>query len=195
LKGCMELLEAFHTVHTKHPEARLVMAGNGQNWEAACRFVAENHLKESVVLPGWIEGEGKERLLDEAGILVLPSLCEAFPMVILEAMQRALPVVTAARPGAETQVVDHVTGIIAVSAAPEHLAAALLELIEHPSLCREYGDAGRRRFLERFTSDVIGPQLVDIYCSCTNTTALSHDSIQHKSNNYLPGGASTCGNS
>lgn len=196
MKGCLELLEAFRMIHAKQPEAQLVMAGNGRNWEAARQFVADNHLEQSVALPGWIEGVGKERLLDEANILVLPSLVEAFPMVILEAMQRAIPVVTAARPGAETQVVDHATGIIAASAAPEHLAASLLELVESPSLRRRYGDAGRQRFLERFTSDVIGPQLVDIYRSCAHShTAVSSDPMQQKSNNFVPGGATTCGNS
>lgn len=195
LKGCMELLEAFRTVHKKHPNAILTMAGNGNNWQAARRFVADNQLSQSVALPGWIEGDRKEQLLDAADILVLPSFCEAFPMVILEAMQRAIPVVTAARPGAETQVVDHETGIIAKSAAPEHLAAALLELIDDPSLRNRYGAAGRQLFLQRFTSDVIGPQLVDIYCSCINQNALSHDPLQEKSIDFLPGGASTCGNS
>ena len=59
MKGCLELLEAFRMIHAKQPEAQLVMAGNGRNWEAARQFVADNHLEQSVALPGWIEGVGK----------------------------------------------------------------------------------------------------------------------------------------
>ena len=170
LKGCLELLEAFRTIRSTRSDARLIMAGEGRQWQAARRFIEENHLQDAVELHGWVDGEAKERLLDAANVMVLPSSVEAFPMVILEAMQRAMPVVTVNRPGVETQVVNRETGIIAPTPAPEHLAAALSTLIEDARLRRQYGEAGRRRFLERFTSKVIGPELVEIYRTCARGT-------------------------
>jgi glycosyltransferase involved in cell wall biosynthesis len=166
LKGCLELLAAFSAIRSSGADVRLTMAGEGPTWQAARRLIEDNHLHEAVELLGWVDGEAKERLLDEADIMVLSSTVEAFPMVILEAMQRAMPVVTVARPGVETQVAEGETGIIAPSPAPEHLAAALRKLIEDANLRRQYGAAGRQRFLERFTSAVIGPQLADIYRRC-----------------------------
>jgi glycosyltransferase involved in cell wall biosynthesis len=200
LKGCPELLQAFRAIHSARSDVRLVMAGSGCEWKAARRFVEENHLREVVDLPGWVGREAKERLLDKADIMVLPSSCEAFPMVILVAMQRALPVVTVARPGVETQVTDGETGIIAPSPAPEHLAAALLELIDNPHLRRQYGAAGRRRFLERFTADVLGPELVQIYrtCAAGSRATLSRGPTTHEvcgPCKPTATGASTCDNS
>jgi glycosyltransferase involved in cell wall biosynthesis len=164
-KGCIELLDAFRMLHGAHPRARLIMAGNGPLWDAARRFVEEHRLDGSVELPGWVEGQAKQRLLAEADILVLPSRCEAFPMTVLEAMQWAIPVVTVARPGAETQVVHGHTGLIARSISPADIHGALCELLQNPPLRRDYGAAGRRRFLERFTSEAIMRQLVDLYRS------------------------------
>ena len=164
-KGCLELLDAFRMLHRAHPRARLIMAGNGPLGDAARRFVEEHDLSGSVELPGWVEGQEKQRLLDEADILVLPSRCEAFPMTVLEAMQRAIPVVTVARPGAETQVAHGHTGLIARSMSPADIQGALCELLQNPPLRRDYGAAGRRRFLERFTSEAIVRQLVNVYRS------------------------------
>jgi glycosyltransferase involved in cell wall biosynthesis len=170
LKGCLELLEAFRTIRSTRCDAHLIMAGEGRQWQAARRFIEEHHLQDAVELLGWVEGDAKERLLDAADVMALPSSVEAFPMVILEAMQRAMPVVTVNRPGVEAQVVNRETGIIAPTPAPEHLAAALLTLIEDAQLRRQYGEAGRRRFLERFTSEVIGPELAEIYRACASGT-------------------------
>jgi glycosyltransferase involved in cell wall biosynthesis len=92
-------------------------------------------------------------LLAELDVLVLPSLWEGFGLVLLEAMAAGRPVV-ASRVGPIPEVVLHgETGLLVEPGEPEPLAAALIELLEHPTLAARLGAAGRRRVREHFTLD------------------------------------------
>ena len=52
-----------------------------------------NHNEEGIIGHGWVDEEKKEQLLDQAGILLVPSQFEGQPMVILEACAKGLPVI------------------------------------------------------------------------------------------------------
>jgi glycosyltransferase involved in cell wall biosynthesis len=93
-KNLGQLLEAFATVVPRAPDARLLVVGDGDQrdaLEAKCRQLS---------LTGQVRFAGNRsdmdpmyRLLD---CLVLPSLNEGMPLVVLEAMARELPVVASA---------------------------------------------------------------------------------------------------
>ena len=60
------------------------------------------------------------QLLAAADLLVLPSLYEGLPNIVLEAMQSALPVVATAAPGTTEVVVDGQTGLLVPLRDPPH---------------------------------------------------------------------------
>ena len=90
-------------------------------------------------------------LLAGAHALVLCSASEAFPYVVLEAMRAGLPVVASDVGGIPEAVVHGETGLLVPRGNPAALRDALALLIARPRLRKQLGDAGRRRFLERFT--------------------------------------------
>ncbi len=51
------------------------------------------HHENGIIGHGWVDEQKKEQLLDQAGILLVPSQFEGQPMVILEACARGLPVI------------------------------------------------------------------------------------------------------
>lgn len=85
-------------------------------------------------------------------LLVVPSLVETTPFVILEAMSVARPVVASRVFGIPEVVVDGLTGSLVAASDPEALAEALLPLIENPSLREEMGGAARRRYEQLYTA-------------------------------------------
>jgi glycosyltransferase involved in cell wall biosynthesis len=89
-------------------------------------------------------------LLRGAAALVVPSIYEGMPLVILEAMEAGVPVVASRVSGIPEVVEDGVTGWLVPPEDPEALAAALAEVLEHPDEARKRGEAGRRRVDERF---------------------------------------------
>jgi glycosyltransferase involved in cell wall biosynthesis len=94
-KGIFELLEACSSLIKKH-DFRLIIAGRGHAEQEAQAFVKARFLENVVEFSGWVEKEGKEALLRQADILVLPSWAEGFPNAIVEAMAAKLAVVVTA---------------------------------------------------------------------------------------------------
>ncbi len=89
--------------------------------------------------------------LAEAQILVLSSRFEAFPYVTLEAMRAGLPVVASEVGGIPEAVAHGMTGLLVPPGEPRALRDSLAVLIGNPRLRQQFGQAGRERFLERFT--------------------------------------------
>ncbi|MFL6292708.1 MAG: glycosyltransferase family 4 protein [Thermoanaerobaculia bacterium] len=136
-KGVEVLLEALP------PGARLLIAGDGEH-----RAALES--KPGVKFLGRQDAGRVRGLLRGAAALVVPSIYEGMPLVVLEAMAAGVPVVASRVSGIPEVVEDGVTGWLVPPEDPEALAAALAEVLEHPDEARRRGEAGRRRVDERF---------------------------------------------
>jgi starch synthase (maltosyl-transferring) len=90
-------------------------------------------------------------LLKTAELLVLPSLWEGMPNVVLEAMAARLAVVGTKVEGTEDLVVPDQTGWLVPPADSEALAAALLEAASDRDRLRRFGEAARSRVEASFT--------------------------------------------
>ncbi len=100
-----------------------------------------------VKFSGWVEGEDKDMALQTADCLVLPSLREGAPNVLLEAMERQLPVICAAA-GAIPEMLQggELGGLVPPNDVPA-LASAMSEFIQQPERAEERAHRARR-FLE-----------------------------------------------
>jgi len=86
-------------------------------------------------------------------LLVHPSLYEAFPRVILEAMALGKPVVASRVGGVGEAVADGETGLLVPAEDAEALAAALERCLMDASLRERMGKAGRQRVEASFGAD------------------------------------------
>jgi len=87
-----------------------------------------------------------------ADAFVLPSRSEGLPMVILEAMTAALPIV-ATRVGGVPQVIGDGAGFLIDAEAPEQLSQAMLLLANDRTLCTRLGSSARARVREQYSLD------------------------------------------
>jgi glycosyltransferase involved in cell wall biosynthesis len=88
-------------------------------------------------------------------ILVNASDREPFGIVILEGMARGAAVVAVNSGGPPEFIDDHVTGVLARSGEPEALADAIEPLLHSSALRERIAQAGRRRFMEEYTTAVM----------------------------------------
>lgn len=101
LKNIATLLIAFASVRERHPFARLVLFGrNLGTGQAAEEWARHRQLHQGVVFNG---STAYEKILDflesDADLMVHPSLIEANPMVLMEAMACGVPVVAGRHSG------------------------------------------------------------------------------------------------
>jgi glycosyltransferase involved in cell wall biosynthesis len=161
-KGVFDLLRAWPTVLEAMPDARLVLAGVGEV-ERARAIARENGFEASLVMPGWIGGEEKERLLRDAWVFALPSHWEALPMSVLESMAAGVPVVASRVGGIPDTVVEGETGLLVEPRDINRLAAALVTLLRDEQRRLEMGAAGRARAREHFSAEVVVPRLEAVW--------------------------------
>jgi starch synthase (maltosyl-transferring) len=151
-KGLPDLLDAAERVIARRPDWHLVLVGDGpeRNWLVA-RLAARPVLAEHVHWLG--RRDDVPALLKTADLLVLASLWEGMPNVVLEAMAARRAVVATAVEGSEELVIPGQSGWLVPPHDPDALGRALLEAAEHPDRSRCYGAAGRARVEAEFSLD------------------------------------------
>jgi glycosyltransferase involved in cell wall biosynthesis len=147
-KGGPLLIEAFRMVREKLPDARLVIAGSSPPVQMP-----------GVEIAGRVPLSEISRLLLRSCVLALPSRREPQGVNVIEALMHGIPVV-ATRIGALPEMIeDGVTGRIVPPGDAPALAAALVELLADPALCRRYGEAGRESAAARYSSAVVSRRI------------------------------------
>lgn len=118
-------------------------------------------LPSNAVSVGWIAPAQLETLLSQADVLVMPSRWEGFGLTATEAMRAALPVIATRVGGLPEIVLDGTTGVLIESESAEAICRAVLSLDKN--LLSAMGDAGRKRFHDKFTMDRVHAELCCVY--------------------------------
>lgn len=151
IKGHIVLLRAFAAARRQVPELTLDIAGRGPLEPAVRALAKELGVQGAVRFLGHVTPI--QDAIEEAAVVVVPSMGEGFGMVALEAMERGRPVVAAAIGGLGELVRDGVTGLLAEPGDEASLRQAIVRLASEPELARRMGEAGRARAVERFLQD------------------------------------------
>ncbi|MBR5167414.1 MAG: glycosyltransferase family 4 protein [Salinivirgaceae bacterium] len=96
-------------------------------------------------------GAEKTRFFTDSDIFIHPTYNDCFPLVLLEAMQYQLPIVTTNEGGIPDVVQDGVNGFICERQNAESLAAAIERLLLNPSLRCQMGNTGYEIYRQNFT--------------------------------------------
>jgi glycosyltransferase involved in cell wall biosynthesis len=149
-KGVEVLLRALADWPPGVPAAPPVwIAGEGEHRDGLEAISARLGLRpERVRFLGRASAGQVRELLDRSAALVVPSIYEGMPLVVLEAMAAGRPVVASRVSGIPEVVLDGETGWLVAPEEPAALGAALRELLLSPGEAARRGEAGRRRVEE-----------------------------------------------
>ena len=92
IKGFDRLIESFCRVHENAEEWKLVIAGDGNEYDNLRELIDRLHAGEYIELAGKLSPDEVASEMNRAGIFALSSYSEGFPFVLLEALCGALPV-------------------------------------------------------------------------------------------------------
>jgi glycosyltransferase involved in cell wall biosynthesis len=155
-KGFDLLVQAIAQLTRDGRNISAEIVGDGPEREALAALCRELGVSDRVQFLGALPHEEALSRIERARVFCLPARIapdgdrDSMPVVIKEAMARAVPVV-ATDVVAIPEMVDSDTGRLVPANDPGELATALAEVIDNPELQARLGAAGRERVLERFT--------------------------------------------
>ena len=148
-KGHRILLDAFKRVQAQTGNVRLLLVGDGPEMHFLKCSVSELSLQRSVAFTG-LRADAQQ-IIGALSLLVLPSLTEGLPVVILEAFAYKTPVVATAVGGVPELVKDGETGWLVPPRDPHALAQAILDALSNPEEARRRAENAYKHLLENFT--------------------------------------------
>lgn len=163
-KGVFVLLEACRLLQQKQLSFYCTYIG-GEGDISAQQFqekVIVLGLGENVSYRGRKYGFEKEEIYRQADVFILPTYYhnECFPLVLLEAMQFTLPIISTFEGGIPDIVEDGVTGFLVQQQDSVALADKLEILINNADLRSQMGVAGRTKYENKFTLSLFENNLV-----------------------------------
>ena len=131
-------------------------------------YIRENGLNNQIKYVGKAYGEEKDAYFDKTDIFAFPTFNEALPLVLIEAMQHGVPIISAPEGGIQDILIDGKNGLMCKTRDSASLASALQRLIENPELRKEMGTCGKEIYLQKFTLEHFEQQFVRIINSSLN---------------------------
>ena len=166
-KGVLVLLDALKILKDKGYSFICDFVGGETKDIDTERFTQEvekRNLSEIAIYYGKKYGAEKEAFFDTADIFIFPTYYhnECFPLVLLEAMQHSLPIITTNEGGISEIVKDGVNGLICEKKEAQSLASKIERMISSQELRNKMGKYGKKMYEEQFTLEVFEKRICNV---------------------------------
>lgn len=157
-KGQKIVLQAFGRIARSHPSVCMEFVGDGPDLAGCQEWVASHNLADRVVFHGARDQAFVFERMAAADVFVLHSVTaedgdeEGLPVALLEAMARALPVLSTLHAGIPEAVTDGEHGYLVRERDVDALTERLEQLVMHESLRKRMGVAARQRVIDSFSA-------------------------------------------
>jgi len=164
-KGSDQLLAAMNMLVKKLPDVLLlVLTTAGLDSMGFNKPEFQGLRERHVRLGGWFSGSELAAVYRAADVITIPSICfDSAPLMVLESMAAAKPVVANCYGGAPELLVEGETGYAVNPFDIASLADHLETVLTDPALAQRMGEAGRQRLEEKFTLRASGENMLATY--------------------------------
>lgn len=161
-----DFLQAASLVLAERKDIRFMMAGEGDLMNKLRLIARRLKIDERVVFTGRVTDEKLKECYKNALLFVLPARSEPFGITVLEAMAAGIPTIISTTTGVG-EIVKNVHVI--EPNKPDQLAAAILQLLDHPEQRQSLGEKGAQE-ARSWTWDQVGEKTRQLYLRVINTT-------------------------
>lgn len=164
-KGIFTLLDACRILNERKIAFECLIAGGQGDLtiNEILQFVQKSELNSCVKILGPIHGQGKRDLLSVSDIMVHPTLNDCLPLVLLEAMQHSLPIISTFEGAIPDVVEDGVSGFLIPKNDAKVLADKIELLIKDTSLRIRMGEAGYNKYRKEFTLEIFENRMEQVF--------------------------------
>lgn len=180
-KGHRFLIEALPALVAEWPSLICVFVGEGECRESLRALAREKGVEQFCRFAG-----ARNDVVDwyaAADVVVLPSLSEGFPFVVLEALAMSRPVVATRVGGVPEIIHDGSTGLLVPSRNPQALESAVRKVLLDPAWAVRMGQAGQKEVTARFTVGKMVQDTVKVFEAAMPALRRSADFAQREVQN------------
>lgn len=106
------IVRAFAPLKSAHPDARLVIMGDGDTKSDLVRLAKELEIQDVITFKGKVSEKEKANILAQSWAMLQPSMIEGWGITVIEANASGTPVIASDVPGLRDSIVDGVTGVL-----------------------------------------------------------------------------------
>lgn len=166
VKGVRYLIEAMKIIKEKDLYAKLIIVGDGEEREKLQKLANKMGLLDSITFTGQIPNQNVSQYMAMSDILVLPSLSEGFPNVILEAMAFGIPIV-ATNVGGVIEIMENgVNGFLVKPGNPDQIAQKVLFLFNNKDMIKMISNNNKKLVKQQHNWEKIAIKLENVYLKC-----------------------------
>ena len=160
-KGIQYMIEAMLAILTAVPDTRYVIVGDGEYAQPLQQLAQQQKVSDRIIFTGI--RHDVPQLLAASDLFVLPTLLDALPTVLIEALAAGKPIVASDVGGVPEIVVHGRNGLLVPPAQPDELAQACLQLLLNGEMRAAMGCVGQEVAAQRFDIRNQVKRLGDIY--------------------------------
>ena len=167
-KGFSLLIDAIAIATKSIPSLHLTLVGDGElRGEIECA-IRHHTLSSHITVTGWLSESGVRAALAQSTALILPSFAEGLPVVVMEGMAAARPIIATAIAGLSELVTPDVGWLVPAGDATA-LADAIITLGQTPhATLTQMGLAARTRVLARHDINAEAAKLRRLFTQYTS---------------------------
>lgn len=160
-KGIQFMIRALPAVLASHPNTHYLVVGDGPHQDALIQEANKAGVSQRVIFAGM--RQDVPRILAASDIFVLPTLTEALPTVLAEAMAARLPIVASRVGGIPEMVTNGQNGLLLAPQDQDGLASACKHLLDNPEKRLDMGAEGWKIVSRKFNINRQVEQLEELY--------------------------------
>jgi glycosyltransferase involved in cell wall biosynthesis len=163
-KGVIVLIEACKLLREKNIDFHCTIAGGDGDLtrQEVEDTISRKGLSSFITVAGSLFGDKKMQSFMSSDIFVHPSFNDCLPLVLIEAMQHSLPIVSTFEGAIPDAVEDGITGFLVPQKNASALADKLETLIKDTELRLKMGQAGRNKYESEFTLEKFEQRMKEI---------------------------------
>lgn len=167
-KGIWDALHAALILHKEGLDFRLRLVGSEYDVTKATimEFAQTHSLVSKIEVVGPAFNDHKYEILSSSDILLLPTQNDAFPLVILEAMQFGVVAISTNQGSISEIVEEGKSGFLVNERNPNEIAEKVITLIRNPTRLQQMSAYSRIRYTEKFSYKIFEKNLLEILESC-----------------------------
>ena len=160
-KNIGDLLDVFERLAVGHPDARLVLIGDGDERAALQRRVEASPVAGRVEFRGFVADAIP--CYAEFDLFVMTSSLEGIPRCLMESMACGVPIAAYDIPGVDQLIEHDRTGLLAPYGDKDSLLAHCRTLLLDREASARIADSARRHVRDRFSAERMAREYADVY--------------------------------